>query len=95
MYVECVGPVGSIVTSEGLVDFSPQSQEQRNKKKITVVGKQIHALLHHSYKVLGTHLMRARKEWAVYLYHQVANSSKGIKNQKEGDLESSQQMLME
>lgn len=50
------------MTSEGLVDFSPQSQEQRNEKKISCRKTEIHALLHRSYKVLGTHLMRARKE---------------------------------
>jgi len=50
IYMECVGPIGSIETFEDLEDFSPQSQEQKNEIKRRVLQeKKIHALLHCSY----------------------------------------------
>lgn len=47
IYEECVGQIESILTSEDLEDFTPQSQEQRNeqKKKKTIVGKR--RFMHH------------------------------------------------
>lgn len=56
IYVECVGPTGSVVTSEDLEDFGLQSQEQRNEKKRcrSCRKKEIHASLHYSYTWQGS-----------------------------------------